>query len=241
MQDKFRDLKEWAFEANLELPRRGLAIGTFGNASEIDRAEGVFAIKPSGVPFDALSADDMVVVDLEGVVVEGNLRPSTDTRTHLVLYRNMASLGGIVHTHSMYATGWAQAGRNIPIYGTTHADHLQVDVPCTAVMSAEACERDYETETGNQILECFRSRDPSQVPMVLVAGHGAFAWGESAERAVYNAQVLEAIASMAFVTHAIDPAAKRLPEHLVRKHFERKHGASATYGQRDHGVGGDPT
>jgi len=232
MESTHRELKERAWAANMEIPRRGLAIATFGNASAFDAAAGVMAIKPSGVPYERLSADDMVVVDLEGKVVEGTLRPSSDTRTHLVLYRSLRGLGGIAHTHSTYATAWAQAGRAIPILGTTHADHLAEDVPCTAVMSEAAAARDYEAETGQQILEVFETRDPLHTPMVLVAGHGPFTWGTSAEQAVYHAQVLEQLAQMAFVTRAIHPGAPRLPEYLVRKHFERKHGPAAYYGQK---------
>jgi L-ribulose-5-phosphate 4-epimerase len=231
-----RDLKERAWAANLEIPQRGLAIATFGNASALDAAAGVLAIKPSGVPYDALRADDMVVVDLEGRVVEGSLRPSSDLRTHLVLYRALPGLGGVVHTHSTYATGWAQACRAIPLYGTTHADHLAEDVPCTALMSEAAAAGDYEAETGNQILEVLRSRDARHTPMVLVAGHGPFTWGGSVEQAVYHAEVLEELARMAFITRTIDPGAARLPEHLVRKHFERKHGPQAYYGQREGGA-----
>jgi L-ribulose-5-phosphate 4-epimerase len=227
----YRELKERAWVANREIPTRGLAIYTFGNVSALDREAGVFAIKPSGVEYDDLEADDMVVVDLEGKVVEGTLRPSSDTRTHLVLYRAFAGIAGIVHTHSTFATGWAQARRAIPLYGTTHADHLAEDVPCTQVMSPEAVERDYETETGNQILECFRGKNPNQIPMVLVAGHGPFTWGTTPEKAVYNAVVLEELAKMAFITHGVDPSAPRLPDHVIRKHFERKHGPKATYGQ----------
>ncbi|ADO69719.1 L-ribulose-5-phosphate 4-epimerase [Stigmatella aurantiaca] len=232
MGSKYRELKERAWEANREIPRRGLAIFTFGNVSALDSAAGVFAIKPSGVAYDKLSWDDMVVVDLDGKTVEGTLRPSSDTKTHMVLYRNLRGLGGIAHTHSTYATGWAQARLPIPLYGTTHADHLTEDIPCTAVMSDEAVERDYELETGNQILECFRNRNPLHTPMVLVAGHAPFAWGESAEKAVYNAGVLEEIAKMAFITRGITSEAVRLPDRLIRKHFERKHGKSAYYGQK---------
>lgn len=232
MSAAYRELRERAWAANLEIPRRGLAIYTFGNVSAFDRDRGVLAIKPSGVAYDRLSVDDMVVVDLEGNVVEGRLRPSSDTRTHIVLYRNFHGVGGIVHTHSTYATGWAQAREPIPIYGTTHADHLAEDVPCTEVMHADAVQGDYEMETGKQILECFRARNPLHTPMVLVAGHGPFAWGEDAEKAVYNAAVLEEIAKMAFITRAIHPGAARLPDALVRKHFDRKHGKGAYYGQK---------
>jgi L-ribulose-5-phosphate 4-epimerase len=233
----YRELKERAWVANLEIPKRGLAIYTFGNVSALDAERGVVAIKPSGVEYDTLTADDLVVVDLSGKVVEGKLRPSSDTPTHLVLYREWADvgggkgIGGVVHTHSTYATGWAQARSPIPLYGTTHADHLAEDVPCTSVMSDEAVERNYEVETGNQILECFASRDPLHTPMVLVAGHGPFTWGETPEKAVYNAVVLEELARMAFVTHSLNPEAARLPERLIRKHFERKHGKNAYYGQ----------
>jgi L-ribulose-5-phosphate 4-epimerase len=227
----YRELKEQAWAANQEIPIRGLAIYTFGNASALDAARGVMAIKPSGVEYDRLTVDDLVVMDLEGRVVEGTLRPSSDAPTHLVLYRAFPGVGGVAHTHSTYASGWAQARLPIPIYGTTHADYLAEDVPCTAVMSDEAVERDYEVETGKQILECFRGRDPLRTPMVLVAGHGPFTWGATAEKAVFHAAVLEQLAHMAFVTRGLDPAAPRLPDRLIRKHFERKHGKGAYYGQ----------
>jgi L-ribulose-5-phosphate 4-epimerase len=232
MESAYRELKERAWVANQEIPKRGLAIYTFGNVSALDADRGVMAIKPSGVPYDELTVDDLVVLDLSGKVVEGKLRPSSDTPTHLVLYRSWKGIGGVVHTHSTYATGWAQARLPIPIYGTTHADHLAEDVPCTAVMSDEAVERDYEVETGNQILECFENRDPLHTPMVLVAGHAPFTWGATPEKAVYNAAVLEELAKMAFVTKTLDPTASRLPESLVHKHFERKHGKNAYYGQK---------
>jgi L-ribulose-5-phosphate 4-epimerase len=232
MPSPYQELKERAWAANQEIPKRGLAIYTFGNVSALDAARGVVAIKPSGVPYEKLAVDDLVIVDLSGKLVEGKLRPSSDTPTHLVLYRAWKGVAGIVHTHSTYATGWAQARLPIPLYGTTHADHLADDVPCTSVMSDEAVERDYEVETGKQILECFERRDPLRTPMVLVAGHGVFAWGETPEYAVYNAAVLEELARMAFVTRTLDPAAARLPERLVRKHFERKHGKNAYYGQK---------
>jgi L-ribulose-5-phosphate 4-epimerase len=228
----YQELKEQAWTANMEIPARGLAIYTFGNVSALDRQKGVFAIKPSGVDYAKLTAADIVVVDLDGKVVEGTLRPSSDTRTHAVLYRAFADIGGIVHTHSTYATGWAQAGLAIPVYGTTHADHLAEDVPCTRVMSPEAVERDYEAETGEQIVECFKGRNPLHTPMVLVAGHGPFTWGTTAEQAVHNAAMLEQIAQMAFITRTVLASAGRLPEYLIRRHFERKHGPRATYGQR---------
>jgi L-ribulose-5-phosphate 4-epimerase len=232
MSSPYQELKERAWAANLEIPKRGLAIYTFGNVSALDAARGVVAIKPSGVDYDTLTIDDLVVVDLAGKIVEGKLRPSSDTPSHLVLYRAWTGIGGVVHTHSTYATGWAQARMPIPIYGTTHADYLAEDVPCTAVMSDEAVERNYEVETGNQILECFKSRDPHHTPMVLVAGHGVFTWGETPEKAVYNAVVLEELARMAFVTRTLDPEAARLPARLIRKHYERKHGKNAYYGQK---------
>ena len=231
MQSPFHELKERAWAANMEIPKRGLAIYTFGNVSALDPARGVFAIKPSGVDYQALTAADMVVLDLEGKIVEGTLRPSSDTPTHLVLYRAFQGIGGIVHTHSTYATGWAQARTAIPLYGTTHADHLAEDVPVTEIMSEAAVASDYETETGNQILACFRGRNPLHTPMVLVAGHGPFTWGDTPEKAVYNAVVLEELARMAFVTRSLSPSATRLPDYLVRKHFERKHGSNAYYGQ----------
>jgi len=231
MEKGYQDLKEQAWRANLEIPSRGLAIYTFGNVSALDAERAVFAIKPSGVAYERLTVSDMVVVDLEGNVVEGALRPSSDTRTHAALYRAFPGIGGIVHTHSTYATAWAQARKPIPLYGTTHADHLAEDIPCTELMTADAVARDYEAETGTQIIDCFRTRDPNQTPMVLVAGHGVFTWGKTAEKAVYHAVVLEELAKMAAITHALAPSVGRLPEHLIRKHFERKHGKRAYYGQ----------
>jgi L-ribulose-5-phosphate 4-epimerase len=231
MKTRYEELKEQAWRANLEIPRRGLAIYTFGNVSALDAERGAFAIKPSGVDYDSLTAADMVVVDLDAKVIEGTLRPSSDTKTHAALYRAFQGIGGIVHTHSTYATAWAQACMPIPLYGTTHADHLAEDVPCTELMTADAVSLDYEAETGSQIVECFRTRDPKETPMVLVAGHGVFAWGKTADKAVYHAVVLEELAKMASITHALDPSASRLPDYLVRKHFERKHGKRAYYGQ----------
>lgn len=232
MPSPYRELKERAWVANQEIPKRGLAIYTFGNVSALDAERGVIAIKPSGVEYDKLTVEDIVVLDLSGKVVEGELRPSSDTKTHIVLYQAWKNVGGIVHTHSSYATGWAQARLPIPIYGTTHADHLPEDVPCTEVMSDAAVERDYEVETGNQILKCFEGKKPLETPMVLVAGHGPFAWGETPEKAVYNAVVLEELAKMAFVTRTLDPSAPRLPDRLIQKHFARKHGKNAYYGQK---------
>lgn len=236
MTSSYGDLKEEAWRANMEIPRRGLAIYTFGNVSALDRARAVFAIKPSGVPYETLTPTDMVVLDLECQLVEGKLRPSSDTKTHAALYRaferpSKEAICGIAHTHSTYATAWAQAGLPIPIYGTTHADHLAEDVPCTERMTETAVGGDYEAETGKQIVDCFQAREASQTPMVLVAGHGPFTWGKDAEKAVYHAAVLEQLAQMAWITRALNPGATRLPDYLVRKHFQRKHGARAYYGQ----------
>ena len=231
MSLNYTELKQEAWEANLEIPKQGLAIYTFGNVSAYDVARGVFAIKPSGVAYSKLTPNDLVIVDLDGKVVEGNLRPSSDTKTHAALYRAFPGIGGIVHTHSTYATAWAQARLAIPLFGTTHADHLAEDVPCTAIMTVEATERDYEAETGTQIIECFRARNPHETPMVLVAGHGPFTWGKAADKAVYHAVVLEELAKMASITQQLAPNAARLPEYLIRKHFERKHGKNAYYGQ----------
>ena len=231
MQSSYRDLKEQAWLANLEIPRRGLAIYTFGNVSAFDAERAVFAIKPSGVAYERLTAADMIIVDLDARVVEGSLRPSSDTKTHVALYRAFQEIGGIVHTHSTYATAWAQACLPIPLYGTTHADHLAEDVPCTALMTADAVGGDYEAETGTQIVDCFRTRDPHHAPMVLVAGHAPFTWGKTPDMAVYHAVVLEELAKMAAITRTINPNVGPLPEYLVRKHFERKHGKSAYYGQ----------
>jgi L-ribulose-5-phosphate 4-epimerase len=227
----FTELKRECFEANMEIPRLGLAIYTFGNVSAVDRARGIFAIKPSGVAYDKLQAGDMVIVDFDYTLVEGKMRPSSDTKTHAVLYRAFPSIGGICHTHSPHAVAWAQALRSIPIYGTTHADHLTRDVPCTAVMNDEAIERDYEEETGHQIVEAFRDIPPGEVEMVVVACHGPFTWGKTSAKAVYNAAVLEEIARMAWLTEAINPRAPRLKDSLIRKHYDRKHGTNAYYGQ----------
>ena len=231
MKSSYGELKEQAWRANMEIPRRGLAIYTFGNVSAFDAALGAFAIKPSGVAYENLTVGDMVVVDLDAKVIDGALRPSSDTKTHAALYRAFQGIGGIVHTHSTYATAWAQARMPIPLYGTTHADHLAEDVPCTTLMTSEAVRQDYEAETGAQIIDCFRTRDPGLTPMVLVAGHGPFTWGKTADKAVYHAVVLEELAKMASITRTIDPLAVRLPDYLVDKHFQRKHGKSAYYGQ----------
>jgi L-ribulose-5-phosphate 4-epimerase len=225
------ELKERVWEANMELPRKNLVICTFGNVSGIDRDRGVFAIKPSGVPYGELTPDSMVLVDLDNTVVEGTFKPSSDTKTHTVLYRNFPSIGGVVHTHSTYATVWAQAQKPIPCLGTTHADYIPGEIPCTAVMSDEQIMHDYEEETGNQILECFRKRSYEEIEMVLVACHGPFTWGVTPEKAVYNSVILEELAKIALYTMLLDPDVQPLKNSLLSKHYNRKHGTDATYGQ----------
>lgn len=226
-------LKQECYEANMQLPKLDLVIYTFGNVSALDRERGIFAIKPSGVAYEKLTWQEMVLVDLEGRVVEGKLRPSSDTPTHAVLYRTFENAGGIVHTHSTYATSWAQAARAIPLYGTTHADHLATAVPCTAFMADDRIANQYEVETGLQIVDCFRENqlNPAEVAMVLVAGHGPFTWGKDAAQAVYNAKVLEELAKMALLTERVNPDTAPLKASLVTKHYERKHGKGAYYGQ----------
>jgi len=226
-------IKQSAYKANMQLPKLGLVLFTFGNVSVADRSLGVFAIKPSGVPYDELAAEQMVIVDFDGHTVEGTLRPSSDTLTHAVLYKNWEGIGSIVHTHSTYATAWAQSQRDIPVFGTTHADHLTVDVPCAAPMSDEMIKGNYERETGFQIINCFNERklDYKETEMILVGNHAPFTWGKNADKAVYNAAVLEEVARMAFLTLQINPHAPRLKEALIKKHFERKHGPDSYYGQ----------
>ncbi|MBN1961493.1 MAG: L-ribulose-5-phosphate 4-epimerase AraD [Deltaproteobacteria bacterium] len=231
MQTPYSELKELAYLANMEILQQKLAIYTFGNASAFDAEKAVLAIKPSGVAYKQLSANDIVVVDLDGNIVEGDLRPSSDTKTHIILYRRFTGIGGIVHTHSPYATGWAQTSSAIPIYGTTHADFLTEDIPCAELLDAESVAGDYEIATGNQIINCFQTRNYLHTPMVLVAGHGPFTWGETAAKAVYHAAVLEELAKMAFITRTLVPQTQRLPEYIIKKHFNRKHGKEAYYGQ----------
>lgn len=230
---KYSHIKEAAYEANMKLPELDLVIFTFGNVSSADRSLGVFAIKPSGVPYSDLNPDKMVVVDFDGKTIEGTLRPSSDTLTHAVLYKNWEGIGGVCHTHSMYATSWAQAQRDIPIFGTTHADHNTTDIPCAPPMDDSMIQGNYEHETGYQILNCFRDKnlDYKEVEMVLIGNHAPFTWGKSADKAVYNSAVLEAIAKMAHLTEQINPDAPRLKDSLIRKHFERKHGPHSYYGQ----------
>ncbi|MCL2472984.1 MAG: L-ribulose-5-phosphate 4-epimerase AraD [Treponema sp.] len=237
--DPYKSLKEEAFEANQEIPRRNLAIFTWGNVSAFDPYRGVFAIKPSGVSYDKLTVESMVVVDLEGNVVDGKLNPSSDTETHRIIYRDLSdpaaedSMRGITHTHSPYAVAWAQARYSVPVFGTTHADHGAEEIPCTEIMSPEAVKSNYELETGNLIVETFRKKgkNPLYMPMVLVAGHGPFAWGKTAAQSIYHAAVLEEVCKMALLTLTLNPQADVLPEYLVRKHWERKHGPDAYYGQ----------
>ncbi|RZJ18701.1 MAG: L-ribulose-5-phosphate 4-epimerase [Acinetobacter sp.] len=229
----YTDIKEEAYIANMRLPKLNLVLFTFGNVSAADRAKGVFAIKPSGVPYEDLTPEKMVIVDFEGNTVEGSLRPSSDTQTHAVLYKNWDDISGIVHTHSTYATAWAQAQLPVPIFGTTHADHLTVDIPCAPPMNDEMIKGNYEYETGFQIINHFKNLELShkEVEMILVGNHAPFTWGKSAEKAVYNSAVLEAVAQMALLTQQINPSAPRLKDSLIQKHFERKHGAGAYYGQ----------
>ncbi len=216
----------------MALPKRGLVLYTFGNLSVCDREKGVMVIKPSGVPYEQLKPSDMVVLDLDGRKLAGDCRPSSDTNTHLVLYREYPTIESIVHTHSTYAVAWAQALRAIPIYGTTHADHCPGDIPCTEPMSDEAIRRDYETETGYQIVNTLSGKSASEYEMIIVGSHGPFTWGKTPQKAVYNAVVLEELAKMAFLTHSINPKASRLKDSILRKHYERKHGANAYYGQK---------
>ncbi|MFB9865409.1 L-ribulose-5-phosphate 4-epimerase [Rufibacter immobilis] len=229
----YQHIKEEAYHANMQLPKLGLVLFTFGNVSAADRALGVFAIKPSGVPYEDLSPEKMVIVDFDGNTVEGSLRPSSDTKTHAVLYKHWENIGGIVHTHSTYATAWAQAQRDIPIYGTTHADHLTTDVPCAPPMDDAMIQGNYEYETGFQIMNYLQEKGMSyeEVEMVLVGNHAPFTWGKDAKKAVYNSAVVEEIACMAFLTEQIRPQVPRLKDSLIKKHFERKHGPDSYYGQ----------
>ena len=231
--NKYAHIMEEAYAANMQLPKLGLVLFTFGNVSAVDRSLGVFAIKPSGVPYEKLSPADMVIVDFEGNTVAGKLRPSSDTKTHAVLYKHWETIGGIVHTHSVYGTAWAQSQRDIPIFGTTHADYNTVDIPCAPPMGDDRIEGNYELETGFQIINCFKDKglDYKEVEMVLVGNHAPFTWGKNADKAVHNSAVLEQIAQMALLTEQINPKAPRLKEALIRKHYERKHGPDSYYGQ----------
>lgn len=217
----------------MQLQALGLVIYTFGNVSAVDRNAGVFAIKPSGVPYEVLKPQDIVILDYDNNIIQGSKRPSSDTKTHALLYKTWEEIGGIAHTHATYSVAWAQAQRDIPILGTTHADHLTTDIPCARPMEDHLIEGDYEHNTGIQILDCFRERGLSykEVEMVLIGNHGPFTWGKDAAKAVYNSKVLEAVAKMAFLTFQINPDAPRLKDALIRKHYERKHGNNAYYGQ----------
>ncbi len=233
LDPRYQYIREEAYRANMRLPELGLVLFTFGNVSVADRDAGVFAIKPSGVPYVDLHPDKMVIVDFDGKTVEGTLRPSSDTATHAVLYKHWTAIESIVHTHSTYATAWAQAQRDIPIFGTTHADHTTVDIPCAPPMADQMIKGNYEYETGFQILNCFRERklNYQDVEMVLVGNHAPFTWGKTADKAVYNSAVLESIAKMAFLTLQINDQAPRLKDALIKKHYERKHGPDSYYGQ----------
>ncbi len=227
-----RRLQEQVCQANLELQELGLVVATFGNASGIDRAQGVVAIKPSGVSYRELAPENMVLVDLDGRVLEGELNPSSDTPTHVRLYRAFPEIGGVVHTHSKFATAWAQARRPLPCFGTTHADIFYGEVPCTAVMRDEQILRDYEVETAVQILETFAGRDYRSMPGVLVASHGPFTWGDTPAKAVYHSLMLETIAEMNAVSLALNPRLRAIKRSLLDKHYLRKHGERAYYGQK---------
>ena len=230
---KYNDIQEAAFEANRQLPKLGLVLFTFGNVSAADRDLGVFAIKPSGVPYDDLSPEKMVIVDFEGKTVKGKLRPSSDTLTHALLYKHWEKVGGIAHTHSTYATAWAQSQLDIPIFGTTHADHNTVDIPCAPPMADEMIRGDYEYQTGLQIINYFAEKGLNyrELEMILVGNHAPFTWGTTPEKAVYNSAVLESIAHMAYLTLQINNAAPRLKDSLINKHYQRKHGPDSYYGQ----------
>ena len=232
-------LKEKVCQANLDLVKHGLVIFTWGNVSAIDRESGLVVIKPSGVSYDNMKPSDMVVVDLDGKIVEGDLRPSSDTPTHLVLYKAFPNIGGVVHTHSTYATAWAQAGIDIPSLGTTHADYFHDDIPCTRNMKKSEVFGEYEKETGNVIVEAFKKINPDDTPAVLVRNHGPFAWGTDADNAVHNAVVLEEIAKMAFISLTVNLSTLDIVNHkptmnklLIEKHYSRKHGPNAYYGQK---------
>lgn len=230
---QYQQIKQECYDANMELPKLGLVLFTFGNVSVADRAKKVFAIKPSGVPYEELTVDKMVIVDFDGNTIEGELRPSSDTKTHAVLYKHWEKIGSIVHTHSTYATAWAQSLRDIPIFGTTHADHNTVDIPCAPPMSDEMIKGNYEYETGFQIMNCYKEKglDYTEVEMMIVGNHAPFTWGKNAHKAVYNAAVLESVAKMAWLTEQINPNAPRLKDALIKKHYERKHGPDSYYGQ----------
>jgi L-ribulose-5-phosphate 4-epimerase len=227
-----KQLKQAVLEANLELSKKDLVIYTWGNVSGIDREKNLMVIKPSGVPYEDLKTEHMVVLDLDGNQIEGNLRPSSDTPTHLVLYQNFKDIGGVVHTHSKWATIWSQAGKSIPSLGTTHADYFYEGIPCTRKMTNEEIETEYEKCTGKVIIETFTGKNPNYIPGVLVNNHGPFSWGKDAGEAVHNTVVLETVAMMAFYSLALTPGLDPIDQTLLDKHFLRKHGANAYYGQK---------
>lgn len=229
----YESIRHQAYEANMQLPELNLVLFTFGNVSAADREKAVFAIKPSGVPYKDLSPQNMVIVDFDGNIIEGDMNPSSDTKTHAVLYKQWDGIGGIVHTHSVYATAWAQSLRDIPIFGTTHADYNTVDIPCAPPMSDEMIKGNYEYETGFQIINCFKEKglDYHEVEMVLVGNHAPFTWGKTADKAIHNSAVLEQVAKMAYLVEQINPQAPRLKDALKQKHWERKHGPDSYYGQ----------
>ncbi|MGI4806382.1 MAG: L-ribulose-5-phosphate 4-epimerase [Janthinobacterium lividum] len=229
----YDEIRLQAYEANMQLPKLGLVLFTFGNVSAADRQQGVFAVKPSGVPYDELSPDNMVIVDFEGQTVEGLMRPSSDTKTHAVLYKHWENIGGIVHTHSTYGTAWAQSQRDVPIYGTTHADHCTADIPCAPPMADHMIKGNYEYQTGFQIMNCLQEKGMTyqEMEMILVGNHAPFTWGKTAAKAVYNSAVLEEVARMAYLTEQINPEVARLKTALIQKHYDRKHGKDAYYGQ----------
>ncbi|MFL1013423.1 L-ribulose-5-phosphate 4-epimerase [Flavisericum labens] len=229
----YKDLKQECYEANMQLNELNLVVYTFGNVSAVDRKNGVFAIKPSGVAYEELRPEDIVIVDFDNNIIEGDMRPSSDTKTHAYLYKNWDDIGGIAHTHATYSVAWAQAQMDIPIFGTTHADHLTADIPCAPPMRDDLIEGNYEHNTGIQIIDCFNEKgiSHSEVEMVLLGNHGPFAWGKNAAKAVYNSKVLEVCAEMAYLTRQINPNAPRLKDSLIKKHYDRKHGANSYYGQ----------
>lgn len=227
------ELKEEVFEENLELVEKKLVIYTWGNVSGIDRESKIFAIKPSGVDYDIMKSDDMVLIDLEGKKIEGKYKPSSDTATHIELYKAFPEIGAIVHTHSSYATSWAQARKDIPAFGTTHADYFYGDIPCARALTKEEIENDYEKNTGLVIIETLKERNinPMDIPGIIIASHGPFAWGKDSRQAVYNAVVLEELSKMAYRTIQINPNIKSVEKYLLDKHYFRKHGKNAYYGQ----------
>ncbi|WP_035646460.1 L-ribulose-5-phosphate 4-epimerase [Flavobacterium sp. ASV13] len=233
MSSQYKDLKQECYEANMQLNALNLVVYTFGNVSAVDRKNGVFAIKPSGVPYEDLKPEDIVIVDFDNNVIEGTMRPSSDTKTHAYLYKNWPNIGGVAHTHATYSVAWAQSQRDIPIFGTTHADHLTADIPCAPPMADHLIEGNYEHNTGIQILDCFKEKNLSyeEVEMILIGNHGPFAWGKNAAKAVYNSKVLEVVAEMAYLTLQINPNAPRLKDSLIKKHYNRKHGKDSYYGQ----------